>query len=69
MANAGAGTNGSQFFLVYRDSMLPPTYTVFGAIDEAGLAVVDEMAAGAGADGTDDGPPTKPLTKESERQG
>ncbi len=34
MANAGPGTNGSQFFLVYEDSELPPTYTVFGTIDE-----------------------------------
>ena len=36
MANAGSGTNGSQFFLVYADSMLPPTYTVFGTIDDNG---------------------------------
>ena len=33
MANSGPGTNGSQFFLVYKDSQLPPTYTVFGTID------------------------------------
>ncbi len=37
MANAGADTNGSQFFLVFRDSQFPPSYTVFGTIDEAGL--------------------------------
>ena len=30
MANAGPGTNGSQFFIVYKDSQLPPNYTVFG---------------------------------------
>src|SRR4051794_25717230 len=30
MANAGAGTNGSQFFLVYKDSQLNPNYTPFG---------------------------------------
>jgi peptidyl-prolyl cis-trans isomerase B (cyclophilin B) len=62
MANAGPGTNGSQFFLVYQDSILPPTYTVFGVIDEKGLAVVDEIAAAAVADGTDDGPPKNPVT-------
>jgi peptidyl-prolyl cis-trans isomerase B (cyclophilin B) len=67
MANAGAGTNGSQFFLVYQDSALPPTYTVFGVIDEAGLAVVDDIAAAAVADGTDDGPPQNPMTIESVR--
>ena len=32
MANAGPGTNGSQFFMVYKDSQLPPQYTVFGTI-------------------------------------
>ena len=45
MANAGPGTNGSQFFLVYQDSQLPPTYTVFGTVDETGLAAVDKIAA------------------------
>lgn len=46
MANAGPGTNGSQFFLVYGDSQLPPQYTVFGTIDETGLATLDKVAAG-----------------------
>jgi peptidyl-prolyl cis-trans isomerase B (cyclophilin B) len=58
MANSGPGTNGSQFFLVYKDSMLPPTYTVFGTIDPTGLAVVDKVAAGGVQGGTDDGKPT-----------
>ena len=40
MANAGPGTNGSQFFLVYDDSELPPTYTVFGSISPTGLSVL-----------------------------
>lgn len=57
MANAGPGTNGSQFFLVYRDSQLPPNYTVFGTIDETGLATLDKIA-GAGVErGGQDGPP------------
>ncbi|MBH0122878.1 peptidylprolyl isomerase [Rhodococcus sp. HM1] len=55
MANAGPGTNGSQFFLVYGDSILPPQYTVFGTVDETGLATLDKIAAegvaGGGADG------------------
>lgn len=67
MANAGSGTNGSQFFLVYQDSALPPTYTVFGTIDETGLAVVDDVAAAAVANGTDDGPPSNAVTIESVR--
>ncbi|MGB8389764.1 peptidylprolyl isomerase, partial [Mycobacterium sp.] len=41
MANAGPNTNGSQFFLVYKDSQLPPEYTVFGTIQADGLATLD----------------------------
>lgn len=52
MANTGRpGSNGSQFFLVYADSQLPPTYTAFGTVDEAGLAVIEEVAA-EGDDGS-----------------
>src|SRR5947209_6377383 len=32
MANSGPGTNGSQFFLVYKDTQLDPNYTPFGTI-------------------------------------
>jgi peptidyl-prolyl cis-trans isomerase B (cyclophilin B) len=49
MANAGPGTNGSQFFLVFKDSPLAPNYSPFGTITE-GLSVVDRVAAG-GDDG------------------
>lgn len=57
MANAGPNTNGSQFFLVYRDSQLPPNYTVFGTIDETGLATLDKIAAAGVAGGGGDGAP------------
>jgi len=57
MANAGPGTNGSQFFLVYKDSELPPNYTVFGTIDQTGLATLDRIAAAGTADGSQDGKP------------
>ena len=50
MANAGAGTNGSQFFIVFRDSPMEPTFTPFGRVT-AGLDVVDRVAAG-GDDGS-----------------
>jgi peptidyl-prolyl cis-trans isomerase B (cyclophilin B) len=46
MANAGPDTNGSQFFLVYADSILRPNYTVFGRISESGMAALDAIAAG-----------------------
>ncbi len=57
MANAGPGTNGSQFFLVYKDSQLPPNYTVFGTIDETGLATLDKIAGAGVEGGGQDGPP------------
>jgi peptidyl-prolyl cis-trans isomerase B (cyclophilin B) len=64
MANSGQGTDGSQFFLVYGDSQLPANYTVVGTIDEAGLAVLDTIAANGnnGANGAGDGAPNQPVT-------
>jgi peptidyl-prolyl cis-trans isomerase B (cyclophilin B) len=65
MANSGAAnSNGSQFFLLYQDSPLPPQYTVFGTIDAPGLAVIDKVAAG-GDDGSmsaGGGAPKIPVT-------
>ena len=57
MANAGPNTNGSQFFLVYADTPLPPSYTVFGKVDAAGLKVVKDVAKAGTANGTPDGAP------------
>lgn len=57
MANAGPGTSGSQFFIVYRDSTFPPDYTVFGKVDAAGLKVVKAIADGGTANSSGDGVP------------
>lgn len=65
MANAGADTNGSQFFLVYEDTQLAPAYTVFGQIDPAGLEVVQAIAAKGAAGGAPDGAPAETVTIES----
>ncbi|MFZ0529971.1 MAG: peptidylprolyl isomerase [Propionicimonas sp.] len=46
MANAGPGTNGSQFFMVFADSQLSPDYTVFGHVDAAGIKVLESIAKG-----------------------
>jgi peptidyl-prolyl cis-trans isomerase B (cyclophilin B) len=66
MANAGPDTNGSQFFLVFRDSQFPPSYTVFGTIDEAGLETIDAIAAEGndGAHPAGGGAPNKDVTIE-----
>lgn len=62
MANAGPGTNGSQFFLVYKDSELPPQYTVFGTIQPDGLATLDKIAKAGVAGGGEDGAPATDVT-------
>jgi peptidyl-prolyl cis-trans isomerase B (cyclophilin B) len=65
MANGGPNTGGSQFFLVYGDSTLPPNYTYFGTVDAAGLGVIDAIAAAGitpGQNGPTDGAPTTPVT-------
>ena len=65
MANAGPGTNGSQFFMVYKDSQLPPQYTVFGTIQADGLAILDKVAKAGVAGGGEDGAPASEVTIKS----
>jgi len=58
MANTGqAHTGGSQFFLVYQDSQLPPSYTPFGTISESGMKVLKKIAAAGESTGAGDGAP------------
>ncbi|MFQ5553738.1 MAG: peptidylprolyl isomerase [Acidimicrobiia bacterium] len=44
MANAGAGTTGSQFFIMLEDAGLSPQFSVFGTVT-GGLDVIDRIAA------------------------
>jgi peptidyl-prolyl cis-trans isomerase B (cyclophilin B) len=57
MANTGQPhTGGSQFFLVYRDTQLPPSYTPFAKVT-AGLDILQQIAALGTTNGSPDGPP------------
>jgi peptidyl-prolyl cis-trans isomerase B (cyclophilin B) len=58
MANTGQkDSGGSQFFLVYQDSPLPPSYTPFGTVSEAGMKVLKKIADAGENTGAGDGAP------------
>lgn len=69
MARVGNDPNsmGSQFFLVYGDTVLPDDtaggYTVFGTIT-SGLDVLQAVADAGTKDESQDGPPSTPVTIE-----
>lgn len=42
MANSGPNTNGSQFFIMHKDTDLPKNYVIFGKVIE-GLETVDKI--------------------------
>ncbi|MYX73308.1 peptidylprolyl isomerase [Streptomyces sp. SID3915] len=65
MANTGQpNSGGSQFFLVYKDTELPPTYTPFGTMDDAGLKAVKKIAEAGAEGGAPDGAPKKAVEVE-----
>jgi len=60
-------TNGSQFFIVYKDTQLPTDgggYSIFGQVTK-GLDVIDKVAKAGVEGGTGDGKPATPVTIES----
>ncbi|WP_433271804.1 peptidylprolyl isomerase [Actinosynnema sp. CS-041913] len=63
IANRGTpGTNGSQFFIVYKDSEFPPDYPVLGEVTR-GMDVIDKVATGGVVPGysENDGKPIREL--------
>jgi peptidyl-prolyl cis-trans isomerase B (cyclophilin B) len=52
---------------VYKDTQLPPEYTVFGKIQQDGLATLDKIAKGGVAGGGQDGQPNTEVTIKSVR--
>ena len=60
MANAGPGTSGSQFFIVYADTTLPGAYSIWGNV-VSGLDIVQEVAAAGVEGGLTDGSPVQPV--------
>ncbi len=68
MANSGLqngrGTNGSQFFIVYKDTYLPPSYTIWGQVT-SGLDIVKRVAAAGVVGGGTDGTPVQKIAIET----
>ena len=60
MANAGPGTSGSQFFIVYADTTLPGDYSIWGKVT-SGLDIVQEVASVGVKGGLADGVPAQPV--------
>ena len=61
MANSGPNTNGSQFFLVYKNTTLGPNYTIWGRII-SGLEIVKYIADGGVKNGGADGAPLRTIS-------
>lgn len=64
MANAGPNTNGSQFFIMHKDTPLPKSYVIFGRVTQ-GLEVVDVIATAPTAPGGEGSKPQNPVRIES----
>lgn len=56
MANSGPDTNGSQFFIVYKNTSLPPNYTIWGKVIK-GLEIIQAIAKEGVVDNKSDGTP------------
>ena len=60
MANAGPGTTGSQFFIMFADGPLPPNYTIFGKVIGGldTLDLIEQLPLGRSATSADPTPST-----------
>jgi peptidyl-prolyl cis-trans isomerase B (cyclophilin B) len=59
--NQGSNSNGSQFIVVYKDTTLPPQYSVFGQVT-SGLDVLTKIGTAGVAGGGHDGAPKTTVT-------
>ena len=64
MANSGPNTNGSQFFIVYKDTTLAPSYSIWGVVTK-GLDIVKRVAAAGVLGGGTDGTPKQTIAIET----
>ena len=60
MANSGPNTNGSQFFIVHKDTGLPKNYVIFGKVI-SGIEAVDKIATAPTQPGGEGSTPVNPV--------
>lgn len=61
MANAGPNTNGSQFFIMVKDTPLPKSYVIFGKV-LSGIEIVDKIVSTPTVqDGRENSKPVTPV--------
>lgn len=63
MANSGPNTNGSQFFIMHKDTGLPKNYVIFGKVT-SGIEVVDKIADAPTKAGGEGSSPVTPVVIE-----
>jgi peptidyl-prolyl cis-trans isomerase B (cyclophilin B) len=69
MANGGPNTNGSQFFITYQDSTIPPNYPIWGRVVD-GLDILQFVASkGVMGGAKTDGMPAQTLAINSVETG
>ena len=62
LANAGPSTTGSQFFIVYGNTTIDPSYTIIGTVTGDGMSVVQDIAAQGVQNNRQDGLPVAAAT-------
>jgi peptidyl-prolyl cis-trans isomerase B (cyclophilin B) len=64
MANSGRPpANGSQFFIVYEDTTLAPSYSIWGRVIK-GMDIVKAIAKAGTKDGSNNGMPKQTIAIE-----
>ena len=61
MANSGPNTNGSQYFIMHQDNLLPKNYVIFGKV-VTGMEIVDKIAEAPTVPGGEGSRPVNPAS-------